>query len=99
MTPVFRLVRALAVGSSVVAGPLLVVGSCTVKSNPVGSGGECFLAADCAPGLVCVEQPNKTRLCSDDLERVAGRPPPEGGAADTGAQDGTTDAPPDAPPA
>lgn len=54
----------------------------------MGPGGECFLATDCAPGLVCVEQANKTRICSDDLNRVAGRTPPDGAAAE---QDGSTD--------
>jgi hypothetical protein len=75
---------------------IAAVPACSSKSNPVGPGGECFLAADCAPGLVCVEQPNKTRQCSDDLSRVAGRPPEEGGAADDGAAgEGGSDAPSD----
>ena len=41
--------------------------ACTPTADPVGRGGECFLAIDCAPGLVCLEQSNKTRMCSDDL--------------------------------
>lgn len=59
----------------------IFVSACGSKSNPVGPGGECFLATDCMPGLVCLEQPNKTRVCSDDLSRVTGRPPPEAGVA------------------
>ena len=78
---------------------LVATSACSSKASLVGPGGECFLATDCAPGLVCVEQANKTRVCSDDLTRVAGRPPPEGGAGDAaeeggeGGMDAQTDSP------
>lgn len=71
-------------------GPLVVIGSITIgaivlacASQPslAGPGEECFAATDCADGLVCVPQRDGARLCSDDLSQVAGRPPPEGGAA------------------
>lgn len=52
----------------------LTVSACAPQSSRVGAGGECFLATDCAPGLICIEQADKTRLCSDDLSRVAGGP-------------------------
>jgi hypothetical protein len=81
-------VATLAIGSAFVA--------CDTSSSAVGPGGECFLATDCAPGLVCLEQPNKTRICSDDLSRVAGRPPPEGGneeEGEGGMEGGRTDGP------
>lgn len=59
---------------------VLAVGSaCTATATQVEEGGECFVATDCMPGLVCIEQANKTRICSDDLARVAGEPPPAAG--------------------
>lgn len=76
----------------------LVVGGAAAACDPtatsVGPGGECFVATDCQPGLVCLEQPNKTRICSSDLSRVAGQTPPDGGnAADDGGEGGMTDGP------
>jgi hypothetical protein len=50
-------------------------------------GGECSLATDCAPGLVCLAKPDGTRSCESDLSSVT-KPVPMG-ARDTGA-DGTT---------
>jgi hypothetical protein len=85
---VTRAARALAVGFTSTLGVLVLVSACAPSSSPVGPGGECFLATDCASGLICIEQPNKTRVCSDDLSRVAGRPPPAG---DAGADDGSLD--------
>lgn len=61
---------------------VFVFGACDAKSSLVGPGGECFLASDCLPGLVCVEQANQSRICTDDLSRVAGEAPPEAGAMD-----------------
>ena len=75
--------RAFAVGLTATFSVLLLASACTSKVTAVGPGGECFLATDCAPGLICIEQADKTRICSDDLSRVAGRPPPEGGADET----------------
>jgi len=70
--------------------------ACSTSASNVGPGGECFLATDCAPGLVCLEQANKTRICSDDLSRVAGRPPPEGGMEEQEAGEGGPPPDPDA---
>lgn len=69
-----------------------IVSACTAKTTSVGPGGECFLATDCAPGLICIERPDKTRICSDDLSRVTGRPPAEGGAARDAVADSARDA-------
>jgi hypothetical protein len=85
-----RLVQALVAGFVATIGSGLVASACSAKASAVGPGGECFLATDCAPGLVCIEQPNKTRVCSDDLSRVAGRTPPDGAVEN---QDGSTDGP------
>lgn len=89
----------MALGFSVSLGAGVSSVSCSSGGGLVGPGGECFLATDCAPGLICIEQPNKTRVCSDDLRRVAGRTPPEGGADEDGGPEGgaTSDAP-DQPP-
>jgi hypothetical protein len=92
VTRLFALSRALALGLAATVGVLAVGGACTSKPSAVGPGGECFLATDCAPGLICVEQPDKTRSCSDDLSRVAGRSPPEAGAGEgDAANDGSLD--------
>jgi hypothetical protein len=80
--------RGLALGLTVALVTVTLSGACATKSSAVGPGGECFLATDCQPGLICIEQPNKTRVCSDDLSRVAGRPPPEGGADDDAGEGG-----------
>lgn len=66
--------------------------ACAQESSPVGPGGECFLASDCQPGLVCVPQPSGARLCSSDLTGFEGNPPAEAGG-DTAVPD---DAPDDA---
>jgi hypothetical protein len=86
---------AIAVPLALTLGPVaFAIASCNASTNLVNKGGECFLASDCAPGLVCVEI-NKQRVCSDDLTGVAGRPPPEGGAPREAGEGG--DADPDAP--
>ncbi len=83
--------RSLAAGLTATLAGLLVASACAPQSSRVGAGGECFLATDCAPGLICIEQADKTRLCSDDLSRVAGRPASDGGAeADGGIDEGGT---------
>ena len=76
----------------------LISWACSPTYTPVGPGGECFVATDCAAGLVCLEQPNKTRICSDDLTGVAGRARPDGSAPDgaASAQEASTDAVEDA---
>ena len=76
----------------------LACGNVTSLSGP---GEECFAATDCQAGLVCVPQREGSRLCSSDLTMVAGRPPPEAGAAESdGGPDGPTEgAVTDGPPA
>ncbi len=63
---------------------VLAIGVACGSVTEAGPGGECFVATDCAVGLVCVEQANKTRVCSSDLSRIAGKAPPEGGPDDGG---------------
>jgi hypothetical protein len=84
----------LALGFSACLGGVLVLDACASRAGAVGSGGECYLASDCAPGLVCVEQSNHTRICSDDVSRIAGQAPPDGGGpamdgGDASARDGS----------
>ena len=74
--------------------------ACGTDTSLSGPGDECFAATDCQAGLVCVPQRGGSRLCSNDLTMVAGRPPPEAGAAadgeagaDGSAEGSTTDAP------
>lgn len=95
----------MALFASLLLGALSLVGACAPESARVGAGGECFIATDCAPGLVCIEQPNKTRICTDDLSRVTGRAPsggndggdePDDDGGDSG--DRTDSAPPPPPP-
>lgn len=95
-----RVARRLAL---VASGVLVAAGSaCTSMSGAAGEGEECFVATDCAPGLVCVEQASGARICTGDLSRVGGRPrqradhDPEGdGGAEDEASDGA--APPASP--
>jgi len=65
----------------------------------VPAGGECALATDCQPGLVCLGKPDGTRTCESDLSGVTNPVPPnarDGGGDATPAADGAA---PDAPPA
>lgn len=85
-------------------GPLVLwgglLGACSKDNAAVPLGGECDFASDCAPGLVCVEQRNKSRICTDDLTGVAGEPPGQGEEGDGGegeggaGEGGMTDGPP-----
>ena len=74
----------LALGAIAIWG-MSVVAAC--KSATLGpQGGECALATDCQPGLVCIAKQDGTRTCESDLTSVTKAVPP--GARDTGA-DGT----------
>jgi len=97
--------RSLLVAAPFAAALGLAFLACDANTTRVGAGAECFLATDCEPGLVCVPQQNGSRICSSDLSRVAGRPPPEAGPRDSGeagdadddgaVEDGGEDAPVD----
>lgn len=88
--------RILVVAVPLAAALGLAFSACDANTTRVGAGGECFLATDCEPGLVCVPQQNGSRICSSDLSRVAGRPPPEAGPRDAGeAGDAGEDATPE----
>jgi hypothetical protein len=80
-----------------VVAPLVLVFAVPLACAPdpelVGAGEECFVATDCAPGLVCVPQRGGSRFCSSDLTQVVGRPPPEAGAADAGEGGAAGDGP------
>lgn len=71
-------------GVLVVATALSACGS----SNGAANGGECFVTTDCQAPFVCVEQKDKTRKCTDNLDSVVGKVPPEAGLpmGDAGAQ-------------
>jgi hypothetical protein len=61
--------------------------ACSTPESLAGQGGECFLATDCQPGLVCVPKKDGTRACSSDLSTIEHTPfaPGEAGvAADAG---------------
>ena len=83
---------ALVVGTS--ASAVVALLACASAPSLVGAGEECFVATDCAAGLVCVPQRGGARACSNDLSQVVGRPPPEAGGGDTGG-DGPADGPND----
>jgi hypothetical protein len=76
---------------------VVVLVACSTQPAASGAGEECFQATDCQSGLICVPQPSGARLCSNDLSKVAGRPPPEAGAADTGGDGPREGAPADGP--
>lgn len=85
---------------AVVLAPVVVAvaagSGCRERAGLVDRGGECFLATDCAAGLVCVDQGNGIRTCTDDLSEVVGEPPPDGAMPVDAGEGG--DAPRDAPP-
>lgn len=78
-----RAAHRAAVLAPLLAGAALVF-ACATDASLVGPGGECFLASDCQPGLVCIEQRDKRRVCTDDLTGVEGRPPQQGEAGEAG---------------
>jgi hypothetical protein len=64
------------------AGGVVLVAGCGKERVLASAGGDCDLAIDCLPGLVCLEE-KKTgrRICSSDLTSVQGVLPPDGGGA------------------
>jgi hypothetical protein len=48
--------------------------ACDPKVSRVERGGECFIATDCVPGLVCIAGADRVRVCSDEIEKVAADP-------------------------
>jgi hypothetical protein len=73
---------------AVIAGWAQVFVACDGRSSAVDRGGACSFAADCLPGLVCVEQENGARVCTDDLTGALGDPPGQGDDDDGGPGDG-----------
>ena len=83
------LARGVVLGSSA-ALVFLALGACG-SSKRAGNGGECFVTTDCQEPLVCVEQKDKSRVCSDNLDSVVGDRPPEAAAPETDASDASPD--------
>ena len=73
---------------------VVVMFACASQPSLAGAGEQCFAATDCADGLLCVPQRDGSRLCSDDLSQVSGRPPAGPDAAMTEAGDGPREATP-----
>lgn len=67
------------------AAALLGAGACADREASLGAGSRCFLASECAPGLVCVPQEDGTRVCSSDLRGVQGEPPAPAPGSEAGA--------------
>jgi len=67
-------------GSAAAVALLMACGS----SKLAGANAECFVTTDCLEGLVCIEQQDKSRRCTDDPSRAVGRLPPEAAAPDAG---------------
>jgi hypothetical protein len=84
-----RLFEAVTFGAAGALALVLLPAACKSSGGSVGPGGECSLATDCALGLICIEQENGSRACSDDLSRVAGEAPSNGG----GEMDANADGP------
>lgn len=80
-----RLARAAVVAAPLLLSVILPL-ACAQDPERVGAGGECFVASDCAPGLVCVPQRGGARACSSDLSQVVGRPPAMGDAGNADAE-------------
>ncbi len=77
----------------------LVPQACSQKDSALAKGQPCFLASDCQPGLVCVPQNDGTRICTDDINGVAGEGPREAGRDGNMPEAGEGgDAPSDGPP-
>ena len=69
-------------------GVLLVLVAACGSSKGAGNGGECFVTTDCQTPLVCIEQKDKSRRCTENIDSVVGEIPPEAGPpmADAGEQ-------------
>ena len=77
---------------------------CGSKAKLAGNGQECYLATDCAAGLVCLPTKAGNRVCGNDLSGVQKEPPPAmrqdagddaGDAGEAGAGDDEGGAPGD----
>jgi hypothetical protein len=44
--------------------------ACGQAAAPVGAGGTCTLAPDCAEGYACITQPDGSRQCSNDFSSI-----------------------------
>ncbi len=87
------LFRGALLGSAGALAFLAAVAACA-ETKLAGPGAECFVATDCREGLVCIEQENRARICTDDPSRAAGRLPPEASVPDAGDEAGEAGEPP-----
>ena len=78
------------IGGVVLAGIAGLAGACSSAASLVPQGGECFVATDCAAGLVCIPRKDGTRACDSDLSTI--EKPATGTGKDAGAP--ATDAAP-----
>lgn len=77
-------IRGVLLGLGAAVAFLVACGS----SKLAGPNGDCFVTTDCREGLVCIEQQDKSRRCTDDPSRAVGRLPPEASVPDTGEAGG-----------
>jgi hypothetical protein len=73
--PGSRSARAAFVLSPILA--VVALFACGTDPSVSAAGEECFEATDCQDGLICVPQQNGSRVCSNDLSGVSGKPPGE----------------------
>ncbi len=80
-------VRGVVVGMGAALAFMAALAACG-DSKRGGNGAECFVASDCVEPLVCIQQKDKGRICTDNLDSVVGEPPevpPDAAPMDGGA--------------
>jgi hypothetical protein len=97
----WRGAAALGIAAATCVGALVL--ACSAKAKLQPSGGDCLLAVDCEPGLVCVPQRDGRRICDSDLSGIqrlydAGRQPTDAAAREGGEGGRADGAPEDAAP-
>ncbi len=58
------------VGAFALAALAALTPACSNQAKPVGLGGQCFQAIDCADGLVCVPQADGRSSCTNDVSGI-----------------------------
>ena len=71
-------VRGAILGGFGVLALLVGLGACG-STKGAGNGAKCFVTTDCQAPLVCIEQKDKSRRCTDNVDSVVGTIPPEAG--------------------
>jgi hypothetical protein len=83
--------RSFAYGCLTLAITASVVSACSSKAQLAGQGGECNVATDCQPGLVCEPQKSGSSLCSNNLGSIQQLPPTPDSGAPQAASDASAD--------